>query len=76
VGENGANLRFVVTSLSAGDVENRIKEWQIDLFADRTRTPPPQAGRVAHPVGSHSSPDQAGELENITGRLLWRRLVG
>jgi len=51
-GENGANPRFVVTSLSAreldartlyervycarGDMENRIKECQLDLFADRT----------------------------------------
>ena len=48
----GANPRFVVTSLSAaaidrrdlheqlycarGDMENRIKECQLDLFADRT----------------------------------------
>ena len=51
-GEKGANPRFVVTSLSArafearrlyeqlycarGDMENRIKECQLDLFADRT----------------------------------------
>ena len=51
-GEAGANPRFVVTSLSAaavdrrdlcgtlycarGDLENRIKECQLDLFADRT----------------------------------------
>ena len=51
-GANGANPRFVVTSLSArrfgaralyeglycarGDMENRIKEQQLDLFADRT----------------------------------------
>lgn len=51
-GENGANPRFVVTSLSAkeidarrlyedlycarGDMENRIKECQLDLLADRT----------------------------------------
>ena len=51
-GENGANPRFVVTSLPAkdldartlyerlycarGDMENRIKECQLDLFADRT----------------------------------------
>ena len=50
----GANLRFVVTNLSAdefsagelyeglycarGDMENRIKEQQLDLFADRTST--------------------------------------
>ena len=49
---DGANPRFVVTSLSAsaceaselyekrycarGDMENRIKECQLDLFADRT----------------------------------------
>lgn len=48
----GSNLRFVVTSLSSkkytakslyedlycarGDMENRIKEQQLDLFADRT----------------------------------------
>ena len=51
-GEKGANPRFVVTSLSArafearrlyeqlycarGDMENRIKECQLDLVADRT----------------------------------------
>ena len=51
-GEKGANPRFVVTSLPAtdidartlyervycarGDMENRIKECQLDLFADRT----------------------------------------
>jgi len=51
-GERGANPRFVVTSLSLeeadartlyerhycarGDMENRIKEAQLDLFADRT----------------------------------------
>ena len=51
-GEAGANPRFVVTSLDAGeieartlyervycargDMENRIKECQLDLFADRT----------------------------------------
>jgi hypothetical protein len=52
--EKGANPRFVVTSLASaqwaaqalyeelycarGDMENRIKEQQLDLFADRTRT--------------------------------------
>ena len=52
--EKGANPRFVVTSLSAeqfaaqalyeefycarGDMENRIKEQQLALFADRTST--------------------------------------
>ena len=51
-GEAGANPRFIVTSLTAGevdartlyerlycargDMENRIKECQFDLFADRT----------------------------------------
>jgi len=51
-GARGANPRFVVTSLKAGDhpaqalyeqmycargeMENRIKECQLDLFADRT----------------------------------------
>jgi hypothetical protein len=51
-GENRANPRFVVTSLAAkqidarslyerlycarGDMENRIKECQLDLFSDRT----------------------------------------
>ena len=51
-GESGANPRFVVTSLEAGEyaaqplyeqlycargeMENRIKECQLDLFADRT----------------------------------------
>jgi hypothetical protein len=51
-GEAGANPRFVVTSLASteiaaralyervycarGDMENRIKECQLDLFADRT----------------------------------------
>ncbi len=52
--DKGANPRFIVTSLSAhfagarylyegtycgrGDMENRIKEQQLDLFADRTST--------------------------------------
>jgi len=52
--DKGANPRFVVTSLSIkemaprslyedcycarGDMENRIKEQQLDLFADRTST--------------------------------------
>jgi hypothetical protein len=52
--DKGANPRFVVTSLSAeehgardlyeaqycarGDMENRIKEQQLDMFADRTST--------------------------------------
>jgi len=51
-GENGANPRFIVTSLPSGkiaarrlyeeiycargDMENRIKECQLDLLADRT----------------------------------------
>jgi len=51
-GERGANPRFLVTSIKAkeieartlyeelycarGDMENRIKECQLDLFADRT----------------------------------------
>ena len=51
-GDTGANPRFIVTSLKAADVdartlyedvycargemENRIKECQLDLFADRT----------------------------------------
>jgi hypothetical protein len=55
----GANPRFVVTSLSAdqihartlyeevycarGQVENRIKEQQLDLFADRTLGSSPRA---------------------------------
>ena len=53
-GQRGANPRFVVTSLSReevagrqlyeelycarGEMENRIKEQQLDLFADRTST--------------------------------------
>ena len=53
-GEKGANPRFIVTSLkpaeidartlyervycARGDMENRIKECQLDLFADRTST--------------------------------------
>jgi hypothetical protein len=53
-GETSANPRFVVTSLAAeawpapalyerlycarGEMENRIKECQLDLFADRTST--------------------------------------
>jgi len=54
VSGRGANPRFIVTSLTArevgaralyeetycarGDMENRIKEQQLDLFADRTST--------------------------------------
>jgi len=58
----GANPRFVVTSLSAeradartlyedlycarGDMENRIKEQQLDLFADRTSTQTMRANQI------------------------------
>ena len=58
----GANPRFVVTSLSArdypaqplyeriycarGEMENRIKEQQLDLFADRTSTRSFQANQL------------------------------
>lgn len=58
----GANPRFVVTSLPAerygartlyedlycarGDMENRIKEQQLDLFADRTRTHTLRANQI------------------------------
>lgn len=60
--EKGANPRFVVTSLLAeafgarelyevqycgrGEMENRIKEQQLDMFADRTST----ATMTAHPL--------------------------
>lgn len=59
---NGANPRFVVTSLDAGevdartlyekvycargDMENRIKEQQLDLFADRTSTATMRANQL------------------------------
>ena len=58
----GANPRFVVTSLPAerygartlyedlycarGDMENRIKEQQLDLFADRTSTQTLRANQI------------------------------
>lgn len=58
----GANPRFVVTSLPAerygartlyedlycarGDMENRIKEQQLDLFADRTSTHTLRANQI------------------------------
>ena len=58
----GANPRFVVTSLTAerfdgrtlyedlycarGDMENRIKEQQLDLFADRTSTHTLRANQI------------------------------
>jgi hypothetical protein len=58
----GANPRFVVTSLSPneadaralyedhnsarGDMENRIKEQQLDLFADRTSTATLRANQI------------------------------
>ena len=60
--EQGANPRFVVTSLSAGafgarelyevqycargEMENRIKEQQMDLFADRTSTATMKANQM------------------------------
>lgn len=60
--EKGANPRFVVTSLDKhhhsarevyeqtycqrGDMENRIKEQQLDLFADRTSTHHFRANRL------------------------------
>ena len=61
-GLRGANPRFVVTSLSVreigtralyedlccarGDMENRIKEQQLDLFADRTSTATMRANQL------------------------------
>jgi len=58
----GENPRFVVTSLSParadartlyeelycarGDMENRIKEQQLDLFADRTSTQTLRANQI------------------------------
>jgi hypothetical protein len=58
--EKGANPRFVVTSLdevppralyediycARGDMENRIKEQQLDLFADRTSAAPFKANQL------------------------------
>ena len=60
--EQGANPRFVVTSLSAGafgarelyevqygargEMENRIKEQQLDMFADRTSTATMKANQM------------------------------
>ena len=60
--EKGENPRFVVTSLSAqeyggcalydkeycarGEMENRIKEQQLDLFADRTSTATMKANQL------------------------------
>ena len=60
--DKGANPRFVLTSLSAseygarhlyqdtycarGDMENRIKEQQLDLFADRTSTATLKANQI------------------------------
>jgi hypothetical protein len=60
--ENCANPRFVVTSLPAkevdartlyervycarGDMENRIKECQLDMFADRTSTATMKANQL------------------------------
>lgn len=60
--DKGANPRFVVTSLPAaeyparklyeddycgrGDMENRIKEQQLDLFADRTSTATMKANQI------------------------------
>lgn len=60
--DKGENPRFVVTSLSAeemearslyedfycarGDMENRIKEQQLDLFADRTSTATMRANQL------------------------------
>ena len=61
-GENGANPRFIVTSLkpaeidgralyeriycARGDMENRIKECQLDLFAGRTSTATMRANQL------------------------------
>jgi hypothetical protein len=61
-GQRGANPRFVVTSLSReevagrqlyeelycarGEMENRIKEQQLDLFADRTSTATMRANQL------------------------------
>ena len=61
-GEKGANPRFIVTSLkpaqvdartlyervycARGDMENRIKECQLDLFADRTSSATMRANQL------------------------------
>ena len=61
-GEKGANPRFIVTSLkpaevdartlyervycARGEMENRIKECQLDLFADRTSTATMRANQL------------------------------
>jgi len=61
-GSTGANPRFIVTSLAAntvdgptlyekiycarGDMENRMKECQLDLFSDRTSTATMKANQL------------------------------
>ena len=89
-GENGANPRFVVTSIEAseyeaqplyeqlycarGEMENRIKECQLDLFADRTSAKTMRANRWP---GGHRSDlrrrrgQQAAEGNSASGSPRW-----
>jgi len=68
----GANPRFIVTNLpgsevqsralyeqwycARGDMENRIKEQQLDLFADRTSTGTLRANQLCGSSSSRSAP--------------------
>ena len=83
--EAGANPRFVVTSLAAtevqaktlyerlycarGDMENRIKECQLDLFADRTSAAtmkmPTSCACGSPPWPTSCSPPCAGSRSRI-----------
>ena len=73
--EQGANPRFIVTSLSPedggarelyedrycarGEMENRIKEQQLDLFADRTSTATLKANQLRLWLLASGCPSQA-----------------
>jgi hypothetical protein len=90
-----ANPRFVVTSLSGeeaeprqlyeeiycarGDAENRIKECQLDLFADRTSAATMRANQLRLWFAStRTTPRQLSSLGDDTGetprQAVWREL--
>src|SRR5215468_4734359 len=68
-----ANPRFIVTSLrrhqgkakylyekvycARGEMENRIKECQLDLYADRTSTATMRANQIRHGIGLSRRPN-------------------
>ena len=89
-GPRGLNARFVVTSLGCkragarilyeklycarGEMENRIKEQQLDLFADRTSTATMRANQLRLDFATFAS--HGGDSEGWPGRHRGRQGAG